>query len=526
MKRFSRLRNRLSYIRLGQGIADKARLLAWALISSMPRKLRNMDISLRAQSALIYRTRFKLTPRGRPKRSRIRIGWVADHFYPEYLGGAEITDYLMIKAGEERGYEIVRLGREDVSDESLRDLDFLVVSNVHTFTSREVECILRKRFILYLHDPVIDPHTPILLKNAVLAVFLSPLHKRFFQERLHLPGRVLVCPPPVMIERQPSTEREEFAVYAGLIAKHKGIYNVLDYARKHPSLRIYLVGRSQVPDLNLPGNVEYLGVLEREELLDLLSRAKYFIHLPEWVEAFGRAVAEAYLCGCQLIVNDKVGFLSYPWNFKDREGVKRALASSPQVFWDAVISAISHHFYSEEGRQHYQRAHYLSKDPRIVLRYYLLSRILDGFNCARALDVGCAEGLWCRILSSRAGYVVGIDISEGKLSRASRHPRIDYVQASWDHLPFRPGAFSITTAFEALEHSTSPERLLKSLLELAGEVLASFPICEKPWKSPFLVQGHLYAFDYGSACNLLPKRLKRAWSDSYTFYGLWEAENG
>ena len=527
-EKLDRLKDRLEYVRLGQGLADKARLLLWALASSTPRRIRNSDLLLRIQSALVFSARFRITPCGRPRKSRIRVGWVADHFYPEYLGGAEITDHLMIRAGEERGYEIVRLGKEEVSDyRNLSGLDFLIVSNTHTFSSKEIRNILRRRYVLYLHDCVIDPHTPMLLRHAGLVVFLSPLHRRFFEERFRISARVLECPPPVEIEQYDASEKEDFAVYAGLIAKHKGIYNVLEYARKHPSMKIILVGKNQIPDLKLPENVEYLGVLSRKELLKLLSRARYFIHLPEWVEAFGRAVAEAYLCGCELITNDRVGFLSYPWNFEDRESVKRELAKSRDLFWDAVISVMAYEFYSEEGRRgHYQKRHYSAGNPRIALRCYMLSRILCS-SCVdsvlkRVLDVGCAEGLWCLRLAESADLVVGMDISGEKLSRAYRHPRIDYVQASWDYLPFRKGAFDLVTAFEVLEHSKNPDALLKSLLAVSRRVLASLPVGEPTWRNPLLLQGHLHAFDYQSACNIVPDMLKRAWCDSYTFYGVWE----
>jgi len=524
--KLSRIRGRLEYVKLGKGLVDKLKLSVWALLASTPRRVRNSDLLLKAQVAFIYSTKFKITPKGSPKSSKIRVGWVADHFYPEHLGGAEITDYLMMKAGEERGYEIVRLDKGKVSDyRNLAKLDFLIVSNVHSFSKEQIENILRKRYVLYLHDCVIDPHTPILLKHASLVIFLSPLHRRFFEERFIVPRRVLVCPPPIEVGQYDASEKEDFAVYVGLIVKHKGIFNVLDYARRNPSLKIVLVGRSLVPNLSLPRNVEYLGQLERGELLKLLSRAKYFIHLPEWVEAFGRAVAEAYLCGCQLIVNERVGFLSYPWNYDDREEVKRELSKSRDVFWNAVMDVMAQDFYSDEGKKgHYQERYYSDKHPRIVLRKNLTSKLLESYVEGRVLDVGCAEGLWCLKSAEKAESVVGVDISEEKLARTYRDPKIDYVQASWDYLPFRDNAFETITAFEVLEHARNPKRLLSNLLAKGKKVIASFPVCERPWENPFLIQGHLHAFDYGSACNLLPKKLKRVWCDSYTFYAIWEEE--
>ena len=342
-ERLRQFKELLMYFYLLHGRLEKINFLLYALFSLLPRRIKSLPILLKIQYNLLPFISFKITQCRKLKnnKSKVRIGWVADHFYPDYLGGAEITDFLMIKAGVKKGYEIIKLDRDSVSDlRNLLDLDFLVVSNVHTFRPKEILNILLQRYVLYLHDTTVDNNILMLMKNAELVIFLSPLHRKFFEKRFRLTSRVLIIPPPIEVHKYYQSEKEEFAIYAGLIAKHKGIYNIIRYARQNPSLKIILVGRKIERDLSFPANVEYLGEIPQHRLIDLLSRAKYFIHLPEWVEAFGRAVAEAYLCGCKLITNEKVGFLSYPWNFQDKEAVRRELCAAETRFWNVVTSIL------------------------------------------------------------------------------------------------------------------------------------------------------------------------------------------
>jgi hypothetical protein len=69
-----------------------------------------------------------------------------------------------------------------------------------------------------------------------------------------------------------------------------------------------------------------------------MSEYSGFIHLPNWTEPFGRVVMEAYLSGCELIVNDKIGAMSFDWDYSDYDEVKDKLQSSVKKFWQVVES--------------------------------------------------------------------------------------------------------------------------------------------------------------------------------------------
>jgi hypothetical protein len=44
---------------------------------------------------------------------------------------------------------------------------------------------------------------------------------------------------------------------------------------------------------------------------------------------------EAYLCGCELIVNENVGATSYGWDFKDYDFIQEQLKSETKL-WNII----------------------------------------------------------------------------------------------------------------------------------------------------------------------------------------------
>ena len=63
---------------------------------------------------------------------------------------------------------------------------------------------------------------------------------------------------------------------------------------------------------------------------------KNFIFLPQWPEPFGRVVAEAAMCGCEIIGNSNIGALSYKKDLSSPLTYK----NNNKIFWDN-ISAIT-----------------------------------------------------------------------------------------------------------------------------------------------------------------------------------------
>lgn len=87
---------------------------------------------------------------------------------------------------------------------------------------------------------------------------------------------------------------------------------------------------------------------------------------------------------------------------------------------------------------------------RYVLDPVMLPRALA---CAprRALDVGCGEGRFCRMLRQRGIETVGLDPTPALLARArARDPGGTYVEGVAEQLPFDDGAFDLVVSYLTL----------------------------------------------------------------------------
>lgn len=85
-----------------------------------------------------------------------------------------------------------------------------------------------------------------------------------------------------------------------------------------------------------------------------------------------------------------------------------------------------------------------------VLDPAMLAR-LDGRWFESALDVGCGEGRFCRILKNRAGSVIGIDPTQPLLDEARRRdPDGLYLRGRAEQLPVPPDRFDLVVSYLTL----------------------------------------------------------------------------
>ena len=86
----------------------------------------------------------------------------------------------------------------------------------------------------------------------------------------------------------------------------------------------------------LPSNVFLNDYIPNEEVLKILGQSKYFFCKPVWPEPSGRLAAEAFLSGCEMITNDRVGTWSFDFYPNNKERAKQEMKETPQLFWDNV----------------------------------------------------------------------------------------------------------------------------------------------------------------------------------------------
>ncbi len=113
---------------------------------------------------------------------------------------------------------------------------------------------------------------------------------------------------------------------------------------------------------------------------------------------------------------------------------------------------------------------------RFVLDKVMLERI-DGRHIQRALDVGCGEGRFCRILGERRIPVTGIDPTRVLLDRAkSLDPDGDYQLARAEKLPFEDDQFDLVVSYLTLVDIDGYEQAIREMARVlipGGTVLVA-----------------------------------------------------
>jgi ubiquinone/menaquinone biosynthesis C-methylase UbiE len=117
---------------------------------------------------------------------------------------------------------------------------------------------------------------------------------------------------------------------------------------------------------------------------------------------------------------------------------------------------------------------------------------------ARALEVGCGEGVIAGRLHRRFGEVVALDLPDAGLRADWRQvPGPRFLHASAHELPFGDRRFDVVVAAEVLEHLPDPERGLREMARVGRRHLVLSVPREPVFRSCNLVAGR-YVRDLGN----------------------------
>lgn len=304
----------------------------------------------------------------------------------KFHGGGELVNKALIHKGEERGHKfLITSARNRISEFSIKaDLDILIdVHNYpHTLKSRGASIslpkpllseIINNRPFVHMTNAYADicnlPYLPCsgnsrntcvhksnlnlvekitnrdfvdscfaikpIVKeafiNSMMNIYVSPLHKDIVNKVLNFNDDIKsYVLKPLIDTRQfcaRNIDRDIEYLFVGVISEAKGYYNLkqLPYREK-----IVFVGDIH-PKINLDFG-KYMGKLPYAEIPNLMNRAQNFVFLPRWPEPQGRVVVEAALMGCNLIVNENVGAITFPFDLADPNNYK----DSADAFWDEI----------------------------------------------------------------------------------------------------------------------------------------------------------------------------------------------
>lgn len=282
-----------------------------------------------------------------------------------YAGGGEMISRRLIEVGNERGHDIrissVRPNKMNLHKKP--DLSFFIdlFNHGHTiqslgawrgFNQSLIESILKQGPFVHMTNAYVDvcnlpylpcsgngrgecPAKPVLTTSqrivlrdwgnscfaqkelvkklytqSLLNIYLSPLHQKITESLLDttdLPKSYLLKP---MIDTSrffnEQNSRDIDYLFVGVIGEAKGLNEMRE---RFGNTDIHMIGKcADGAKLDFG---QYLGHVSYDEIPKYMNRAKNFVFLPRWPEPQGRVVAEAALCGCNIIGNDNVGALSF-----------------------------------------------------------------------------------------------------------------------------------------------------------------------------------------------------------------------
>ncbi|MEM1012759.1 MAG: glycosyltransferase family 4 protein [Planctomycetota bacterium] len=157
----------------------------------------------------------------------------------------------------------------------------------------------RRRRIFHDGVTLFLPNTRFVLEHFVAA--------GFDRGQMHLLPNFTDLQPPT--QESLNFGQGDYACYVGRISPEKGLPTLLAAAAKTGIPTRIAGNHTNMPGLaeSAPANVEFVGKLDREQLVDFYRRAKFMIVPSEWYECFGISAAEAQTYGLPVIATDLGG---------------------------------------------------------------------------------------------------------------------------------------------------------------------------------------------------------------------------
>ncbi|TYA53162.1 glycosyltransferase family 9 protein [Formosa maritima] len=206
------------------------------------------------------------------------------------------------------------------------DYNFCVRRNILCTVDRKINnCCHSKKFHLYRK----------LFAKASLNIFQSPKHYQshyeFFGEAI---SNYNIKPPTVFVDDlQPSKWKVEDTIpFFGDLNYLKGGKAYVAYAESHPEKKFPVYGKNQLRQ-PIPENITFKDPVPNYEVLRILGKTKTFFCQPVWPEPSGRLAAEAFLSGCEIISNDRIGTFSFDFYPDNKTKAIEEMIAALKNFW-------------------------------------------------------------------------------------------------------------------------------------------------------------------------------------------------
>lgn len=257
----------------------------------------------------------------------MRVAWVTHHLPGEggpgwlpglYRGGGEMTDAVL------RGAAPATVELEVLAPERAREADgydrVVVTGTDHLAEADMVRLSMLRPLVFLHHRQKPSQARAMLLGAADPLVVHTPAHEAVERSWCE-PGRVEHVLSP-MTDRFRTGPKRDVALWA---------------ARDHAS-KGRLVAEAYATSKGWPFRAMFDS--PRDDVLDAMAEARWFIHLPLWFESEARSVIEAVLSGCEVVANRNVGLTSLE-RWRDPVWLAEQTSTAAQRFWGLVCGSTS-----------------------------------------------------------------------------------------------------------------------------------------------------------------------------------------
>jgi glycosyltransferase involved in cell wall biosynthesis len=280
----------------------------------------------------------------------MRVLFVSDFTLGQRLGGAQVSNDLIIKKGRDLGHEIIEHDHTSSIVDFLSSYDLLVSSNLEAISRaapNKLDFILQHpNHIRLEHDSCLYLDNSLrqqLFESSKINFFLSDFHISFFRENYgdyFKNVEINYDPMNTEIFSEGNQENEYDIVYCGYLHPLKGVNNLIKYAAENPDRTIDIFGWGDgdiASAFNDIANIKFHGVKDYKEIADIFKKSKAIYHHPIVNEPFCRMVAEALLCGVTEVIGAREKIGSYlEFEKVGREEFAKKCSEATQNFWNKV----------------------------------------------------------------------------------------------------------------------------------------------------------------------------------------------
>lgn len=121
--------------------------------------------------------------------------------------------------------------------------------------------------------------------------------------------KIHVCSNFVDVKEEKRQNFENFAIFAGRLVDHKGVYTLIEAFKKNSTHKLVLIGdgpayKELEEKTAAMSNVKLLGRLSYKDTMDYLKKAAFLIFPSEWYEGAPLTVIESLAYGVPVLIGD------------------------------------------------------------------------------------------------------------------------------------------------------------------------------------------------------------------------------